>query len=137
MAVGKLSAGLAAATILVAPTSNGESAPDSRQDLGLVRTVPSFDGIPITYEVHGRKSPTLVFVHGWSCDRRYWREQLEPFSHEYRVVAIDLAGHGDSGSGRQEPTIRSFGADVAAVVRELGLERVVLIGHSMGGDVIM
>jgi hypothetical protein len=65
-------------------------------------TVPSSDGIPITYEVRGKGSPTLVFVHGWSCDRTYWKGQIEPFSKIYQVVAIDLAGHGESGKGRKK-----------------------------------
>jgi pimeloyl-ACP methyl ester carboxylesterase len=53
------------------------------------------------------------------------------------VVAIDLAGHGDSGRDRAEWTMQAFGQDVAAVVRRLGPRRVVLIGHSMGGPVIV
>ena len=97
---------------------------------------PSIDGVPISYEVHGEGALALVFVHGWSCDRSYWRGQLEPFSRRYKVVAIDLAGHGASGTGRKNYTIESFGADVATVVNKLNLQHVILIGHSMGGDVI-
>ncbi len=100
-------------------------------------TVASADGVPISYEVHGAGNAALVFVHGWSCDRGYWAGQLAPFSREFRVVAVDLAGHGESGLGREAWTIAAFGGDVAAVVAELGLDRVVLIGHSMGGDVIV
>lgn len=99
-------------------------------------SVSSADGVPIAYEVYGEGSPALVFIHGWSCDRSYWTAQLEPFSRRHQVVAIDLGGHGESGqSGRSQWTIASFGADVASVVQHLGLERVILIGHSMGGDV--
>jgi pimeloyl-ACP methyl ester carboxylesterase len=111
-----------------------------RVDAGSQKTPTSFatsaDGVRIAYEVHGEGSPTLVFVHGWSCNRGYWAGQLEPLSTQYKVVAIDLGGHGESGRGRKAWTIESFGADVAAVVKKLDLERVVLIGHSMGGDVI-
>lgn len=99
--------------------------------------VTSADGVPVAYEAHGAGTPALVFVHGWSCDRSYWAGQLEPFSREFRVVAIDLAGHGESGLGRESWTIPAFGGDVAAVVDALDLERVILIGHSMGGDVIV
>ncbi len=94
------------------------------------------DGVFISYEVHGTGSTALVFVHGWSCDRSYWKEQIQPFSRRYKVVAVDLGGHGESGLGRKDWTIYSFGSDVAAVVKKLGLKRVVLVGHSMGGDVI-
>lgn len=94
------------------------------------------DGVPIRYEVLGAGKPAVVFVHGWSCDRSYWHGQLESFSRKFRVVTVDLAGHGESGVTRDEWTVESFGGDVATVVKELGLDRVVLVGHSMGGDVI-
>jgi len=103
---------------------------------GQTFTTPSTDGIPITYEVHGEGALALVFVHGWSCDRSYWKGQLGPFSQRYKVVAIDLAGHGASGKERKNYTIESFGADVATVVNKLNLQHIILIGHSMGGDVI-
>ena len=103
---------------------------------GQTSFVTSPDSIQIAYEVHGAGDPALIFVHGWSCDRSYWKGQLETFSKNFKVVAIDLAGHGESGLGRQAWTIEAFGADVEAVVEKLGLKRVILIGHSMRGDVI-
>jgi pimeloyl-ACP methyl ester carboxylesterase len=57
------------------------------------RTTPVAGG-HISYEVRGGGRP-LVFVHGWSCDRTYWREQMDEFAKRHRVVAIDLGGHGD------------------------------------------
>ena len=99
-------------------------------------TVPSADGIPIAYELSGEGETTLVFVHGWSCDRGYWKSQQAELSRDFKVVLIDLAGHGESGVGRKAWTIDSFGADVAAVVKKLDLDNVILIGHSMGGDVV-
>lgn len=97
----------------------------------------SADGVPVRYEVTGTGTPTLVFVHGWSCDRSYWRAQTDGFAPHNQVVAIDLAGHGESGADRRAWTMPAFGADVAAVVEQLGLQSAVLIGHSMGGDVIV
>lgn len=99
--------------------------------------VPSADGVSIAYETAGESPLALVFVHGWSCDRSYWSAQVEAFSPEFRVVAMDLAVHGESGGGRDVQSMTAFGADVAAVVDHLGIERTLLIGHSMGGDVIM
>jgi pimeloyl-ACP methyl ester carboxylesterase len=52
-------------------------------------------------------------------------------------VAIDLGGHGESGLGRKDWTMAAFGADVRAVVEALDLRGVVLVGHSMGGPVIL
>ena len=95
------------------------------------------DGTEIAFQVRGKGDPTVVLVHGWSCDRSYWQAQVEPLSRDYRVVTLDLAGHGESGLGRQEWSIAAFGLDVAAVVTYLGLGNVVLVGHSMGGDVVL
>ncbi len=96
----------------------------------------SKDGTPISYEVYGAGEPTLVFVHGWSCDSRYWRSQVEEFSQKYRVVVLDLAGHGHSGLIRGRYTMRAFGEDVQAVTEATGSSTVILVGHSMGGPVI-
>ncbi len=96
----------------------------------------SKDGTPIAYEVSGAGDSTLVFVHGWSCDSRYWRAQTPHFSRNYRVVVLDLAGHGHSGMSRTTYTMASFGEDVRAVIDATGGCRVILIGHSMGGSVI-
>jgi pimeloyl-ACP methyl ester carboxylesterase len=95
------------------------------------------DGVEIRYEAAGNGEPAIVFVHGWSCDRSYWSGQAAHFAKGRRIVAIDLAGHGESGLGRQRYTVEAFGADVKAVVDALGLKRVVLVGHSMGGPVIL
>ena len=102
----------------------------------LPRVIPSADGTPISYEVFGAGEPTLVFVHGWSCDARYWRAQVPVFSKKYRVVLLDLAGHGHSGMARSKYTMGAFGEDVRAVAEASGGRRVILIGHSMGGSVI-
>ena len=95
------------------------------------------DSVPIRFDVDGSAEPTLVFVHGWSCDRTYWAAQMQAFAPRHRVVAVDLAGHGESGTGRSSWTMPAFGADVVAVADHLGLTDIVLIGHSMGGDVIV
>jgi pimeloyl-ACP methyl ester carboxylesterase len=98
--------------------------------------VASKDGTPISYEVHGAGEPALVFVHGWSCDARYWRAQVPYFTKTHHVVIVDLAGHGHSGLTRSVYTMKAFGEDVRAVTEATDSRRVVLIGHSMGGSVI-
>ena len=97
------------------------------------RVVESFDGIPIRYDVHGTGSPALVFVHGALCRRSQWDAQMSHFASNHTVVAIDLAGHGESGTGRRSWTMGAFGEDVVAVIRELDVDHVMIIGHSMGG----
>jgi pimeloyl-ACP methyl ester carboxylesterase len=97
----------------------------------------SADGVSIAYELRGEGESALVFIHGWCCDRGYWSEQIPHFAEKYKVVAIDLAGHGDSGLDRKEWKMEAFGDDVVAVVDRLNLEQIVLIGHSMGGFVML
>ena len=96
----------------------------------------SKDGTPISYEIYGAGEPTLVFVHGWSCDARYWHAQVPHFSKKHRVVILDLAGHGHSGTTRTRYTMGAFGEDVRAVTEAAGSGNIILIGHSMGGSVI-
>ncbi|TSA26504.1 MAG: alpha/beta hydrolase [Ignavibacteriales bacterium] len=101
------------------------------------QNVLSKDGVKIVYKVFGEGEPSLVFIHGWSCNKSYWDEQVKTFSPKYKVVTIDLAGHGESGQNRKDFTPKSFSADIAAVVNKLNLKKVIMIGHSMGGaDII-
>ena len=111
----------------------------SRGDSILQRSdaVISEDGVSIRYDLRGEGETTLVFVHGWCCDRHIWGRQADHLAPRYRVVCLDLAGHGESGQDRRKFTISAFAQDVIAVVKHLGPERVVLIGHSMGGGVIV
>jgi pimeloyl-ACP methyl ester carboxylesterase len=109
---------------------------DPHKSIDTVKIATSPDGATINYYEHGQEGPVLMFVHGWSCDASYWREQVEYFKEKYHVVLIDLAGHGRSGSERENYTTEAFGRDVKAVVESIRAEKVVLIGHSMGALVI-
>lgn len=100
-------------------------------------TTPSTDGVPIAYTARGTGPTALVFIHCGFCDQSFWRNQVAAFAGDYRVVTLDLAGHGDSGSGRESWTLPAFGRDVVAVVEALKLQRVVLIGSSLGGPVAL
>ncbi|WP_330468795.1 alpha/beta hydrolase [Streptomyces longwoodensis] len=74
----------------------------------------------------------LVFVHGWTANRHRWDHQVAHFAERRRVVRLDLRGHGDSG-GAGVRTIGELARDVVALLDHLGIERCVLVGHSMGG----
>jgi len=78
-----------------------------------------------------------VFVHCWTCDHGFWDAQVDALSRGHRVVWLDLAGHGESGSRRAHYSMEAFGEDVAAVVNVVGARHVVLVGHSMGGPVVV
>ncbi len=90
---------------------------------------PALEGIHFTDA--GTGSPAIVFVHGWSCSHTDWDAQVAALSSHHRCIAIDLPGHGASARPR-EITIAAMAEAVNALVDHLGLDEVVLVGHSMG-----
>lgn len=125
---------LAAILVLISVACQKESV-DQAGPVAVKDSVASTDSVMIYYEAYGEGDRAVVFVHGWCGDRSYWVRQVEAFKDEYPLVAIDLAGHGESGSNREDWTVERFGDDVAAVVNALGYDKVALVGHSMGGTV--
>ena len=91
----------------------------------------------VSYEVTGAGEPTLVLVHGWATDRRIWADEVHRLAARHRVVTPDLAGHGKSGTDRTDWSIERFGQDVGAVIEAVGAKQVILVGHSMGGLVVL
>jgi len=91
------------------------------------------DGVKLRYLDTGSGEPTLVFIHGWCCNQSMWGDQIETFAQRHRIIAVDLRGHGESDKPDQDYDIAGFADDVAWLIREMGLNRPVLIGHSMGG----
>src|SRR5437016_7068368 len=115
---------------LLAAVTGGE--PQARPDK---KTIRADDGLNLVCEVCGQGDTALVFLHGWCGDRAYWKNQVESFAADYRVVTLDQAGHGESGKDRKSWKVSGLAGDVEAVVKALGLKRVILVGHSMGGPV--
>jgi pimeloyl-ACP methyl ester carboxylesterase len=116
---------------------NGCNEQNSNSETGVTDYVNSVDGIKIAYQIHGKGILPLVFVHGWCCDKSYWNKQIEYFKQDYKIVTIDLAGHGESGLDRENYTMQSFANDVSAVINDLNLTNCVILGHSMGGSVVV
>ncbi len=102
---------------------------------GTPRIVVAADGVHVQYREYGAGEPALVFINAWSCDSNYWREQIPEFKKKYTVVTVDLAGHGGTDGNRSEWTMARFGQDVAAAVAAVPNEKLILVGHSMGGPV--
>lgn len=102
---------------------------------GTPRIVVAADGVHVQYRVYGSGEPAIVLIHGWSCDSNYWREQIPVLATKYTVVTVDLAGHGGTDGNRSEWTMARFGQDVAAAVAAVPNEKLILVGHSMGGPV--
>lgn len=84
------------------------------------------------YEEYGQGEP-LLLVHGLGSSIRDWEYQIPVLSQHYRVIALDVRGHGQSDKPRQRYRIATFAADVAALIEHLGLSQVHLVGISMGG----
>jgi len=116
--------------------STDETAEVANPDLAEGRHVYlAADQAEVPYVVSGDGDTTVVLVHCWMCERGFWDAQVPVLQELYRVIALDLPGHGEGGDTRETWTIGGYGEDVAGLIEHLGLERVVLIGHSMGGPV--
>ncbi|CAK7205458.1 hypothetical protein SEUCBS139899_008233 [Sporothrix eucalyptigena] len=89
----------------------------------------------VHYETAGTGNTTLVLIHGWCCSARVWEHQL-PLADKYRLILVDLPGHGRS-PARADGTysLEQSANAVRAVLDHAGVSRVTLVGHSMGGTV--
>ncbi len=96
------------------------------------------DGVGVHYLAWGEPDRRgLVFVHGGGAHAHWWTHVAATFAHDFRVVAIDLSGHGDSGH-REQYTPEQWADEVMAVAADGAIVgRPVVIGHSMGGFVTM
>jgi pimeloyl-ACP methyl ester carboxylesterase len=113
------------------PAANDKAEPAE----GAARIAISADGTHVQYHVYGKAEPALVFIHGWSCDSNYWREQLPAFKQKYTLVTVDLGGHGGTDAARSDWSMAAFGRDVATAVAAVPNRQLILVGHSMGGPV--
>ena len=93
-----------------------------------------FEGGRVYYQDVGQGPMTVVFIHGWSCDHTFWQGQIPEISKKYRVIALDLPGHGKSGKPRVPYTQNFLVRGVAEVMKKAGVENAVLAGHSMGAS---
>jgi pimeloyl-ACP methyl ester carboxylesterase len=94
------------------------------------------DGIRVHYKSIGRGDRAVVFVHGWTCDLTFWRDQVEWFASRSRVVLVDLPGHGQSDKPMVDYTQDLFARGVHAALADAGVKQAMLVGHSMGTPVI-
>jgi pimeloyl-ACP methyl ester carboxylesterase len=92
------------------------------------------NGVQIAYATAGAGAPTVCFVHGTGGSGEVWTRQLEGLGDLGRIVALDLPGHGRSG-GATPKTIEDAAAVVAGFLDAVGITRVVIGGHSMGGAI--
>jgi pimeloyl-ACP methyl ester carboxylesterase len=94
-----------------------------------------FADIKIHYLDRGKGDDALVFVHGWTCNADFWKSQMNDFP-SLRLIAVDLAGHGQSDKPHVSYTMEYLARSVEAALRDAKVKRAVLVGHSMGTPVI-
>jgi non-heme chloroperoxidase len=94
------------------------------------------DGAKIYYQEQG-KGQTIILVHGWTCSSKFWQKNVPELAKEFRVVALDLRGHGNSSKTLTGHTIAQYARDVRAIVERLDLRGFTLVGWSLGGPVVL
>ncbi|HLF17593.1 MAG TPA: alpha/beta hydrolase [Candidatus Omnitrophota bacterium] len=87
-------------------------------------------GISWHYEAEG-EGEDLLFIHGWGVDRRIWRQQLKYFSQFYRVISVDLPGHGKSEWIKMD--LQNMAEDLMEILMHVRVEKVSVVGSSIGG----
>lgn len=97
------------------------------------------DNCKLYYEEHGSGEP-LIFIHGWSCNHKFFKYQIEEFAKNYRVILYDFRGHGQS--DRSEATergmcLKRFAADLHELIEYLGLKNAYAVGWSMGTSTLL
>lgn len=93
------------------------------------------DGAKIHYTDHGQGDEAVVLVHGWGGDSTFWHEQIPVLAALFRVIAVDLPGHGQSDAPVVAYTQPYFADAVEAVLAQASVKRAVVVGHSMGFNV--
>lgn len=92
--------------------------------------------VSIDYSIKGTGDTAIVLVHGWAINKTYWQSQQDLLSNRFTTVALDLGGHGTSGHNRNSWTVYDYANDVITLINTLKLDKVILVGHSMSGDVV-
>jgi pimeloyl-ACP methyl ester carboxylesterase len=93
------------------------------------------NGIEIVYADQGKGKETILFIHGLASYIPAWKKNLEVLKEHYRCIAIDLPGYGKSSKGNYEVSMEFFAKTVAEICQKLNIDKVVLAGHSMGGQI--
>jgi len=90
----------------------------------------------VYYEIsgHGR---CLALIHGAWASHEWWRWQVPELSPNYRVLSLDVRGHGQSSPLEKPESINNFARDLETLLRKVGTDEVALIGWSMGGLISM
>ena len=94
------------------------------------------NGVRLHVEDHGQGPTVLVFLHYWGGSSRTWRDVIGALGSGVRCIAIDQRGWGQSDAPAGGYALADLAADAEGVISAVGLERYILVGHSMGGKVV-
>ena len=93
------------------------------------------DGQTIAYVDQGKGPQTIIFIHGLGSYLPAWNKNIAELSQHYRTIALDLPGYGKSSKENAQVGMKAYADAVLALMDELKIEKAVLTGHSMGGQV--
>ena len=96
----------------------------------------TLDAVRVHYTNYGAGEKALVFVHGWSSDETVWKKQVPELAETMRVITVDLPGHGQSDQPEIDYTMDYYARALDAVLRDAGVKKAVLAGHSNGTPVV-
>jgi pimeloyl-ACP methyl ester carboxylesterase len=90
----------------------------------------------VSFYDEGHGDP-IVLIHGFAGSKQYWEKIIPQLMNEYRVIALDLPGHGESEMVKDRYSIEDMASTVKELLDQLGLEKVTLFGHSLGGYITL
>jgi pimeloyl-ACP methyl ester carboxylesterase len=95
------------------------------------------NGIQLFYELTGKAGEPLVLVHGSWIDHHNWDPVVSILAQSFKVLTYDRRGHSQSERPASPGSIREDGADLAALIEQLALAPAHIVGHSMGGSIVL
>lgn len=106
----------------------------------MLKTVTSFDGIKINYDIFRKSDKFLIFIHGAGGNLKAW-DKIRSYFHEkgFSTIAFDLRGHGLSGRPKllKDYELNNFAHDLHAIIKKEKIKKSVLVGHCFGGPIAM
>jgi 3-oxoadipate enol-lactonase len=98
----------------------------------------TLNNLKVSYNDEGKDdAPVIIFVHGFPFNKFMWNKQMEALNDNYRVIAYDVRGHGNSDSGNGDFSIELFAADLLNLMNALKIDKTILCGLSMGGYIAL
>jgi len=98
----------------------------------------TINNLTVSYSDHGPDdAPVIIFIHGFPLNKSMWNIQVEALKENYRVIAYDIRGHGNSDPGIDEFSIELFVIDLLRLMEKLKIEKSILCGLSLGGYIAL